>query len=64
LESAKPTWDQHPVPGLHDRLLEQADVDRPPHPAHVHLGEVGTVVEDLDDFPGNIKTHGFRPSRL
>src|SRR4030095_17156729 len=46
------------------RLLvrEQADVDRPPDPADVDLGQVGAVVHQLDDLTRDAQTHQLPPS--
>src|SRR5919106_6522434 len=51
--------DQHPVARRQLLVLEQADVDRPPDPAHVDLCQVGAVVHQLDDLTRNAQTHSL-----
>src|SRR5690606_4936081 len=48
--------DEHPLP---DRrwFAQQADVDVPPHPADVHLGDVVPIGRNLDDLTRNCQTH-------
>src|SRR5579875_2171559 len=45
--------DEHPVAGLRRGIREQPDVDHPPDPADVHLGQVGLFRQELDDLTGN-----------
>src|SRR5918996_2255139 len=53
--------DQHPVARLQLLVLEQADVDRPADPAHVHLGQIGAIVHQLDDLTRDAQTHALPP---
>src|SRR2546422_5605166 len=45
--------DEHPVPRLDLPILQEADVDGPPHPAHVDLGQILAVGVELDDLSRN-----------
>src|SRR5579885_2784048 len=57
LRQREPDVDQHPV-ALPDLLsLQQADVDRPPDPAHVDLGQVGPVGIQLHHLARNAEAH-------
>src|SRR6266545_6171355 len=49
--------DQHPVPRVQLLAFQQADVDRPAHPADVDLGQVGAVGVHLDDLTRNAEAH-------
>src|SRR5581483_348495 len=57
LRQREPDVDQHPVARPDLLPLEQADVDRPPHPADVDLGQVRPVGIELDDLAGNPEAH-------
>jgi hydrogenase assembly chaperone HypC/HupF len=57
--------DQHPFAGYGRIVAEQADVDHPPYPAHVYLGQVGLLTDD-PPVPGEwVLIHvGFALSKI
>ena len=51
--------DEDPVADRGQVVLEQAEIDAPPHAAHVHHGEVHGIGDQLDDPSGNGQAHGM-----
>src|SRR5215831_19167515 len=62
LRQGEANMDQHPLTRLRRIVGEQADVDQPPHAAHVHLGEVGLLWVEFDYLTRYAQAHATPPA--